>query len=477
MFDGFIRDHAHLTPRAPAVITPSRTVSYIQFNADIDRFGAALEDLGVTLETGVVSVAMDSPYLTYVLIAALARLRIASSPFNDPGAQVRLVEARAGAGGDGPGPRLMVLTDDWIDRVQAAPPTPLPVREMDAEAVGRVMLSSGTTRTPRRIAVTWRRMQAINLANICTRGGGVHGVWVPLTTVEAIQGFTLAISAWSQGAALTGGIGPMEASAILESRAPGLVGCTPAQLSVLLAALPADFAPRAGWRISVGGARLPAVVAREARLRITPDVRVTYGATEATLNTLGLAADLDDHPGCVGVPLGATVVEVLDEHGRAAPDGQSGELRIRGDRVAGGYLDDPEATAERFQDGAFLTRDIGRRLPDSRIILEGRVDDRMILGGGRKFMPAVLEDAAAALPGVVDCAAFAVPDAADLDVCWLAVVAEPGFERDSLAAHLAKYPDLPPNRFAWIDEIPRTALGKVERTRLRDALMAALDKG
>ena len=108
-----------------------------------------------------------------------------------------------------------------------------------------------------------------------------------------------------------------------------------------------------------------------------------------------------------------------------------------------------------------------------RLVLEGRVDDRMNLGGF-KFMPAALETPALECPGVIDCAAFAAPGARGIDHCWLAVVATPGFDRESLAAHLAGYRGLPSNRFAWIDEIPRNAMGKVERAKLRDALMAVL---
>ena len=477
MFDGFIRDHAYLTPRAPAVITPACAVSYAGFNADIDRFGAALAELGIGPQTRVVSLAMDDPVLTYVLTAALARLRIPSSPFNDPGAEVRLIQDRAGAGIDSPGPRLITLTHEWIARVRAAEPRPLPILEVDPEAVGRVMLSSGTTRAPRRIAITWARMQAINLVNICTRGAGVHGVWVPLTTVESIQGFTFALSAWSQGAALAGGVGLSELPGLMESRSPGLIGCTPTQLSSLLAHLPADFQPKPGWRASVGGSRLPAVLARAARLRLTPDIRVTYGATEATLNTLGLAAALEDEPGYVGVPLGGVILQVLDDAGHPAPDGESGEIRIRGERVADGYLDDPEASAQRFRDGWFYTRDIGRRLPDGGIVLEGRVDERMILADIGKFMPAFLEDAAMACPGIRDVAAFAAPNPDGLDDCWLAVVSDEGFDRESLATHLAAYEGLPANRFAWIHEIPRNAMGKIERNKLREALLAALSQG
>ncbi len=474
MFDGFIRDHAHLTARAVAVLTPARRLTYAQFNADIDRFGAALGELGINRATNVVSIAMDDPVLTYVLMASLARLRIPTSPFNDPGAELRLIQDRPGAGTDSPGPRLVTLTRDWIAAVRAADPAPLPILDIDPEAVGRVMLSSGTTRAPRRIAMTWKRMQAINLANICGRGAGMHGTWVPMTTVEAMQGFTLAISAWSQGATLAGGVSALELPAIMETRPPGLIGCTPTQLRSILACLPPGFSPPPGWRVSVGGSRLPAGLAREARLRLTPDIRITYGATEATINTMGLAADLDDEPGQVGIAIGGVILEFLDDQGHSVPDGQSGEIRIKGDRVADGYLNDPEATAERFRDGGFYTRDIGRRRADGVIVLEGRVDERMILADVGKFMPAFLEDAALACPGVRDVAAFAVPSDAGLDDCWLAIVTEPGFDRDTLAPHLAGYQGLPPNRFAWVDEIPRNAMGKVMRTQLRDALLAAL---
>ncbi len=474
MFDGFIRDHAHLTPRALAVITPSSTLTYAAFNAEIDRFGAALAALGIGRQTNVVSIAMDDPVLTYVLMAAMARLGIPSSPFNDPGAEIRLIQDRPDAGTDSPGPRLVTLTRDWIAGARAADAAPLPVLQLDPEAIGRVMLSSGTTRTPRRVALPWKRIQAATLAYIGSRGGGLHDVWVPLTTVSALQGYFIAVSAWSKGATLTGGVGPLDLAAIMEAHPAGFVGCTPTQLRQILAHLPPGFLPRAGWRVYVGGARLPASLAREARLRVTPDIRVSYGATEATTTTAGLASWLDDDPGYVGVALNGAFLEFLDEDGNPVEDGQSGEIRIRGDRVADGYLNDPQASAERFRDGWFYTRDIGRRLSDGRIILGGRVDDRMILAEVGKFMPTFLEDAALVCPGVRDAAAFAVPNKTGLDDCWLAVVTEPGFDRETLAPHLGGYPGLPPNRFAWVDEIPRNVRGKVERTKLRDALLAAL---
>lgn len=472
MFDGYIRDHAHWSPRAPAVLTPARTFTYAEFNADIDRFGAALAELGVTRDSGVVSICLDNPYLTCAAIAALARVGVVSSPFNDPGAALRLID-REGAGDDSPGPRLIMLTRDWIDAMRAAEPRSLPVLEIDPETTLRVMLSSGTTRTPRRVAMSWRRIEIGNHCNLRSYAAGVHGTWVPLTSVDSMLGCTMAIAAWSVGAAVTGGVGVAELPGVMETAAPGIVGCTPAQLRAILTALPPGFTPRPDWRIVTGGSLLPIPLAREVRLRLTPDVRINYGATESSVNAVGLAAELEASPGVVGVTPGGAVLEIVDDAGHPVPEGEAGEIRVKSERMTASYLDDPEGTAERFKDGWFYTRDVGRRLPNGLLVLEGRADDRMNLDGGVKFMPQVLEEAAFACPGVRDAAAFAVPAPDGFDACWLAITAAADFDRDSLAPHLARYPRLPPPRFAWVDEIPRNAMGKVERTRLRDAVIAA----
>ena len=365
--------------------------------------------------------------------------------------------------------------------MRAAEPRPLPVLEIDPEAMARVMLSSGTTRAPRRVAMSWRRIEAGNHCNLRSYAAGAHGTWVPLTTVESMLGFTMAIAAWSIGAAVSAGVGVSELPAVMESAAPGVIGATPAQLRALLAVLPPGFQACPDWRIVTGGSLLPVALAREVRLRVTPDLRINYGATESSVNAVALAADLEDHAGLVGVTPGGALMEILDDDGVPVPEGQSGEIRLKSERMTAHYLDDPEGTAERFKDGWFYTRDIGRRLPygdpmAGRVILEGRADDRMNLGG-IKFMPGVLEEAAHACPGVTDAAAFAVPGPDGLDRCWLAISAAPGFDRASLAPHLARYPNLPPPRFAWVDEIPRNAMGKVERARLRDALIAATAAG
>lgn len=475
MFDRWIRDFATWTPHAPAVITPTQVTPYAEFDADIDRFGWAIGQLGVSRDTGVVSVCLDNPYLTLVATAALTRLGVTSSPYNDHGADLRLIE-RETAGGEAPGPRRLMLDAGWQATMRAADPRPLPALAVDPAATVRVMLSSGTTRAARRVALSWRRIEAGNHAALASFAAGRRGVFAPLSTVESMLGFTMMTAAWSLGAAVTGGIHPPDMPALMESWPDGVAGGTPAHLLTMADRRPAGFRPKPGWRLISAGSPLPPGLARQARLLFTPDVSIIYGATESTLNAYGRAEELELDPGLVGLPPSGTVVRLVQDDGTPAPDGEAGEILLRSERMSNAYLGDAEGTAERFVDGWFLTRDLGRRLPDGRIVLEGRTDDRMNLGG-RKLMPVVLEQAALACPGIRDAAAFTTPGPrSGLDVCWLAVAADPDFDRSRLAPHLAAYPHLPPPRFAWVNEIPRNAMGKIERSKLRDRFLAAIGK-
>ena len=214
----------------------------------------------------------------------------------------------------------------------------------------------------------------------------------------------------------------------------------------------------------------------DARQRLTPDVHIIYGSTEAGRATVGPARDVETHPGAVGYVVPGATVEVVDAHGVAVPDGEVGEIRIRGDRNAGRYLDDAQASANSFRDGWFYPGDLGRRLPGGLFVIEGRVDERLNIAGF-KMMPAVLENALLEHPQVHEAAAFAVPGPEGLDQCWIAVVVEGEVSRESLlerlrAARLAKIPI----RFAWAEEIPRTEAGKIDRKALRAQTQAALEK-
>jgi acyl-coenzyme A synthetase/AMP-(fatty) acid ligase len=319
-------------------------------------------------------------------------------------------------------------------------------------------------------------MMDANIRNAAiTLYAGKLGRWMPLTSLDSMAGLLLVVGAWALGATVVVGQGGDQLAESLERLRPSLIVFTPSHLRTLLRQLPPGFRPQPDLRLIVGGAILPKALAQETRLRLTPDLRIVYGSTECSAMAHADATLLDTIPGATGYPGPDVRVDILDSDGALVAPGEIGDVRIICPRAAQGYVDDAEASATAFRDGGFFPGDIGRILPDGLLVLEGRADDRMNDIGGRKVMPAVVEEAALACAGVADAAAFAAPGEGGLDQCWLAVVQGEGFDRARLVEHLNGYGGaLPPLRFAWIAEIPRNAMGKIERNQLRAEAMSVL---
>ena len=470
MFDAYVAFQAKIRPTAFALVTPQRWATYAELDADVNRFAAGLRDLGVTRERGVVSIRIGNDYLTHVVLLALARLGVVSSPFDDPAPDLQLVT------GEATEPHQLALTADWLARTFDDEPRPVAPVRWASDDLARVMLSSGTTRTARRVPRTWRMLEDNTRTCALTYCAGKPGRWVCLTGMDTGLGQAMTLAAWSQGATLVADYSAAQLAGSLEALKPSIVGLTPVFLRYLLASLPQDVIAQPGLRIVSTGGVLPPAVAREARLRLAAEIVISYGAAETGSATMADGAWLDSHAGCAGYAVPGVRIEVVDDQGRPAGHGEQGEIRIVSDRESTGYLDDPEATARAFRDGAFYPGDLGRRLADGMLLVDGRVDDRMDLGG-LKFLPDLLEDVALDYPGVRDAAAYAAPDAAGMDVCWLAVVADDDLDRAGLAEHLAAKDRLPAVRFAWTESIPRNAMGKIERRHLREETMAALGIG
>lgn len=471
MFDANLAFIARTRPRALAVLTSRRRATYAEFNADIDRYAAGLRDLGVGPERGVVSIATAAPYRRMVLLVALARLGVATTAGSDARADLRITDR---AGGEEPG--LLRLSADWLQAVEASVPNPVDSAPRDPDAIARVTLTSGSTRTPHRVGMTWRRIETGSLNALTAYAGGKLGVYVLRTSIESSLGFNMAALAWSTGAAVACDYASADIPHVMERHPEGMIGLNPLMLRELMRRLPPGFEIKPGWRLLVTGGVLPPAYAREARQRITPDIHVIYGSTEAGRATVGPARDVEAHPGAVGYAVPGATVEVVGPDGTPMPDGEVGEIRIHGERNAGRYLDDPDASAKIFRDGWFYPGDLGRRLPSGLFIIEGRTDERLNIAGF-KLMPAVLENALLEHPQVLESAAFAVPGPEGIDQCWVAVVVEGEVSRESLLERIGQA-GLPkvPVRFAWAEEIPRTEAGKVDRKALRAQTQAALEK-
>jgi acyl-coenzyme A synthetase/AMP-(fatty) acid ligase len=469
MFDAYIAFQARIQPHAAALISPTRWSTYAQLEAEVNRFAVALRKLGVTPALGVAAIAVGDAYLKHVVFAALARLGVVSSPADDPAADLYLSDWDASAE-----PGRLFLSPEWLAATRDAEPEAIAPARGPGDGLVRVMLSSGTTRTARRVARTWRQIEDNGRTAALTYLARKGGRWVAVTGLDTGLGQSMALAAWACGAALVTDVTVDWLAGQMEALQPTIVGLTPIQLRNLLSCLPPGFVAPPALRLALTGSVLSQAVALEARLRLSPDICISYGATECGSATMGPGTMLEADAGAAGYPVPGVRIEVVDAQGAPLPTGQQGEVRITTDRTSAGYIGDPEATAAAFRDGGFYPGDVGRLLPDGLLVIEGRADDRMNLGG-RKFLPNLMEEVALACPGVVDAAAFAVPDEHGIDFCWLAVVQGEDFLRDRLAELIQAQGDtLPPVRFAFTESIPRNASGKVERERLRRETMAVL---
>ena len=219
---------------------------------------------------------------------------------------------------------------------------------------------------------------------------------------------------------------------------------------------------------SVAAALTPAGLADLEAVFEVPVIQ-TFGMTEASpLITSTALPPARRKPGSVGRPCGPKV-RILATDGTDVLEGVEGELAVRGENVFSGYEDDPDANARAFRGGWFLTGDLGRLDADGDLFLTGRLK-QLINRGGEKFSPEEIDAVLTEHPAIAAAAAFAVPHKTLGEDVAAAVVVLPGKVlsatdlRGWVAGRLA--PFKVPGRVIFLDALPRTPVGKIDRPAL-----------
>ena len=206
-----------------------------------------------------------------------------------------------------------------------------------------------------------------------------------------------------------------------------------------------------------GGAALPAPLAVETRRRLGDVLFNLYGTSEAGVAIFASPADLAAAPDTIGRPIWGVRVTIRDDAGAVLPDGQLGRLCV-------------ESSAAALSKARWIeTGDVGLRDASGRIFVRGRIDD-MIVSGGENVAPWEVETVLLTHPQVREAAAVGVPDP-DFGQRLVAFVSlKPGstLTPDALAAWLAervaRYQR--PRSIEFLDELPLTAIGKVNKRAL-----------
>lgn len=183
-----------------------------------------------------------------------------------------------------------------------------------------------------------------------------------------------------------------------------------------------------------------------------------YGMSEAVIITSN-PLDGERIAGSVGHPLPGVDLRIAG--------GETGTIEIKGPSVFGAYWRMPEKTAEEFTaDGYFITGDVGRQDPDGRVWISGRAKD-LIISGGFNVYPKEIELIFDELAGVSESAVIGVPHP-DFGEAVVAVVIGQGDEADLIAQARIKLAAFKaPKRVFFVDELPRNAMGKVQKNLLR----------
>ncbi|EFO80292.1 AMP-dependent synthetase and ligase [Oscillochloris trichoides DG-6] len=222
-----------------------------------------------------------------------------------------------------------------------------------------------------------------------------------------------------------------------------------------------------------GSAALPPQIFAQFRDLFGHTILERYGMTETIMN-LTNPYHGERRAGTVGMPFPGQEARIVDLHSRATlPDGEVGEIQVRGPHVCAGYWRNPQASAEVFDaDGWFSTGDLGRREADGYYVITGRARE-LIISGGYNIYPREVEERLLSHPAVLECAVRGLPDP-DFGEQVAAWIVPSSFPLDAAASNtlsseliafcragLAAYKR--PRQIFFVAALPRNALGKVQK--------------
>ena len=195
-----------------------------------------------------------------------------------------------------------------------------------------------------------------------------------------------------------------------------------------------------------------------------------YGMTETGMNTSN-PLDGPRLPGSVGPPLPGVELRIVDADGAPCAPGQVGNIEVRGPNVFAGYWRMPDKTKEDFAtDGFFRTGDMGAWTDEGHVRIVGRAKD-LIITGGLNVYPKEIEERIDALDGVLETAVVGVPDPDFGEAVTAVVVPRPGHRLSEQGIITALKGEIAgfkvPKRVVFVDELPRNAMGKVQKNVLR----------
>lgn len=486
-----IAAHAREQSGSLALVQDDRSVDYAALDSAMDAVAAALQRAGVAQRQAVAIVGAMSIEYALVFLGAIRAgcvpVPIAPSSTADQmaamiadcGASVLFLDAAAaGVLGDHKIKATRVALDDSdagmpFDEFVQAGATPAPV-EIGPEDPFNIIYSSGTTGTPKGIVQPHKMRWSHISLNAAGFGDAVTMVATPLYSNTTLVSFIPTL-AWGGTAVL---LGKFDARGFLQAaernRATHAM-LVPVQYQRIMALEDFDQFDLSSFRFKTCTSAPFSAALKADVLARWPGLLVEYyGMTEGGGTCVLVANQYPDKLHTVGRPAPGSEIRLIDDEGREVPPGEMGEVVGRSGAMMSGYHGRREATsaAEWFDaDGNRFIRhgDVGRFDEDGFLILMDRKKD-LIISGGYNIYPSDLEAELIQHPGVRDCAVVGVPSEqwGETPVGFYVPAADtaPDEIRAAVNAGLGRTQRL--SALVAVDELPRSAIGKVLKRELRD---------
>ncbi|MGH2763991.1 MAG: long-chain-fatty-acid--CoA ligase [Thermoleophilaceae bacterium] len=348
------------------------------------------------------------------------------------------------------------------------PDTEVTDRAADDTAV--ILYTSGTTGKPKGAELTHS-----NLRQNCLVASGTLGEFnqddVLLGALPLFHSFGQTCtmnSAVAQGACVTmiPRFDPDKALEIVERDRVTVFQGVPTMYNAMLHAGKADSVDASCLRLCMsGGAAIPVELIRGFEEKFGCPILEGYGLSETSPVASFNHPDRERKPGSIGTPIEGVEMQVVDDDGNEVPQGEVGEIVIRGHNIMKGYWDRRDATEEAIDsEGWFRSGDMGKVDEDGYFFIVDRKKE-LIIRGGYNVYPREIEEVLYEHPAVQEAAVLAVPDESLGEEVGAAVVLKEGesldadevkaYVKDQVAAY--KYP-----RKVWfVDELPKGPTGKI----------------
>ena len=462
-------------PDGPAIADDAVALDNAAFADRVARAAALLARLGVGAGD-VVAVALPNRLELIITLFAAWRLGAAATPVNPALTAAEMQYQIDDAGAKvvvGEGLELDTAVVE-VDALAAEPTLHAEPTAVGPDALALLIYTSGTTGKPKGVMLDHANLAA--MTEMTRAGLGMtaadHSLLIlPLFHVNGIVVGTLTPLLTGGRVTVAGRFSPKTFFGLVERIRPTYFSAVPAIYAMLTALPEAGTADTSSLRLVVcGAAPMPAELIARVERTLGVVLVEGYGLSEGSCASTLNPYDGVRKPGTVGLPLPGQEVRVVDHKGNPVPQGERGEVVIRGANVMRGYLNRPEDTAKTVVDGWLHSGDVGVFDSDGYLRIVDRIKD-MIIRGGENIYPKEIETALYGHDAVLEAAVVGRPDdvLGEVVVAYVALRPEADVGVDELhalcAERLAKYKR--PVAIEVLGTLPKNAVGKIDKPSLR----------